>query len=137
MYVFHNISLVTYIIFGLFFGFKWERRSQKKCKEDPYNYYKDDWDLEEIKKEKLRLKDAMNSTGVYDDNYIKTINVLCSKASEVQVTIKQDLSEIMPTLYSDNKSIFFKEDLTKLEEIAKVKSESLNRDYSILGKILP
>lgn len=137
MYLLHNISLVTYIIFGLFFGFKWERRSQKKCKEDPYNYYKDDWDLEEIKKEKLRLKDAMNSTGVYDDNYIKTINVLCSKASEVQVTIKQDLSEIMPTLYSDNKSIFFKEDLTKLEEIAKVKSESLNRDYSILGKILP
>jgi hypothetical protein len=29
-----------------------------------------------------------------------------------------------------------KEDLNKLEEIAKVKSESLNRDYSILGKIL-
>ena len=78
----------------------------------------------------------MNSTGVYDDNYIKTINVLCSKASEVQVNIKQDLSEIMPTLYSDNNSIFLKEDLNKLEEIAKVKSESLNRDYSILGKIL-
>ena len=122
--------------FGLFFGFKWERGSQKKCKEDPHNYYKDNWDLEEIKKEKLRLKDAMNSTGVYDDNYIKTINVLCSKASEVQVNIKQDLSEIMPTLYSDNNSIFLKEDLNKLEEIAKVKSESLNRDYSILGKIL-
>jgi hypothetical protein len=136
MYVFNNITLVICIIFGLFFGFKWERGSQKKCKEDPHNYYKDNWDLEEIKKEKLRLKDAMNSTGVYDDNYIKTINVLCSKASEVQVNIKQDLSEIMPTLYSDNNSIFLKEDLNKLEEIAKVKSESLNRDYSILGKIL-
>ena len=129
-------GLIPFLI-AAYFSFKLVRSNQKKSKDNPREYYKNNWDYDEIKIERKRLKDAIDKTGVTDDDHVQTIKHNSPIILQVQRVLKEKLSKVVPTLYSDHKSIFFNEDLNKLEEITKVKSEKFLKDFSILSKILP